>query len=156
VVCTTVGQIIAIDGGQNHVVQIHSGNGFRHLLGFIGVESLSPFGRFHSTKATAPGTGISHEHKGGGAAPPALTQIGTTRLFTDCVQIAFAQNLFQMDVVLPPGQADLEPGRFGLTGKRQIFDHGLFFGLKAANRTPTGQQFFSWFGFDCRLGGRIF
>ena len=90
-----VAEIVAVDAGDHHVLQLQPGDGFCQ------VEWLVPVERIRSTVAhiaerAASRALVAHDHESGRTVAEALADVGAGGFFTHCVQVAFAQDLFDL------------------------------------------------------------
>ena len=90
-----VAQVVAVDGGDHHVVEPHRLDGFGQVAGFIRVQRVGP-AMGHIAERAAAGADVAHDEEGGGAVTETLAQIGTGGLLTDGVQAHLAQHLLQV------------------------------------------------------------
>src|SRR5207253_11328115 len=101
-------ELVAVDRGDDGVLEAHPLDRFRHPNRLAQVEHARPTG-LHRAEAAGPGTGVAQDHEGGRARVPALADVGAARLLTDGVQVEPAHDALQFGVVLAAGQADPEP-----------------------------------------------
>src|SRR5439155_9137137 len=116
----TVFQLVAVDGGDDGVLQAHALNRLRDAHWLAQVEHTRPAG-LHGAEAASPGAGVAQDHEGGGACLPALADVGTTRLLTDGVQLEPAHDVLELGVVRAAGKPDPQPfGSAGIDGHHRI------------------------------------
>ena len=85
-------QIVAGDGSDHGVLEVHSGYGFGHAGGFTHIE----FGRstsLNSAKGAGTSTNVAQNHDGGGTARPAFAHVRTLGTLTDGMQIVVIDDL---------------------------------------------------------------
>ncbi len=70
-----VGHIVTIHAGNHGIVHAHFANCLGKVFWFVGIKCLGS-AMFYITKFAGAGAGVSHEHKGGSASTPALSDIG--------------------------------------------------------------------------------
>ena len=83
---TTVGELVAVDRGEHHVIQIHLRDSIDHPARLVFIQRTWLTG-LHRAETAGTGTGVTQQHEGGGASAPALAAIGAARLLTDCRQL---------------------------------------------------------------------
>ena len=149
VICTAVGEIVTVDGGQNNVVQVHQFDRSRRVFWLFKVQPAFGIARIHGTKLTGSRAGCAHKHDGRRAMVPALTNIWAVGLFTDSGQAVFANGIPNPLVALPGPGTDSEPGGLSLNGMGRILGRldAIFNGRKALGR----RKFFAIFNLfhDC-------
>src|SRR3981081_2999867 len=67
VVGAAVEEVVAVDHGHDHVLEIEPGDGARHVLRLAHVDGAARIARGHRAEAAAPGAHVAEEHHGGGA-----------------------------------------------------------------------------------------
>ena len=65
----------------------------------------------HVAEAAAASADVAEDHERGGAALPALADVGAVGLLADRVEVVLLDRLLQAAVGRPAGRRDLEPGR---------------------------------------------
>ncbi len=104
--------IIAIDAGDDGVLQAEGGDGFGDAAGLVEIDGLGPaFG--HGAKSAAARAQIAQHHEGRGFVLPALADVGALRALADGVQAERAGEPLQVVVVLAHWSARLQPLRLG-------------------------------------------
>src|ERR1700722_10796062 len=119
-----VGQVVAVDGGDDCVAQAHARD---RACNAGGLERVVPGGLagLYVAEAAAPGAGVAEDHERGGAALPALADVGAGGLLADGVQVLVANQLRELAVALPTGRGHLEPGRLALAQRSHVgAEHG--------------------------------
>ena len=89
---SAVFQIVAGDGSDHGVLEVHSGDGLGHAGGLTNIE----FGRstcLNSTKGAGSGADVAQNHYRGGTARPAFAHIRTLGTLADGMQIVVVDNL---------------------------------------------------------------
>ena len=108
-----VEEVVAVDHGEDHVLQLHLGDGAGHVLRLAHVDGAARIAGGDGAEAAAAGADVPQEHDRGGALAPALAHVGATRLLADRVQVERAEGLLQLRVAGATGGAHLQPGRLG-------------------------------------------
>ena len=93
-----VAQVVAVDAGDNDVVQFQCRDGLGEILGFVHVERVGSTMADITKRATARAF-VAHDHESGGAFAKAFADIGTAGFFADGHQFVGPQNIF--DFVKP-------------------------------------------------------
>ena len=105
-----VGQVVAVDRGDDGVAQPHR----LHLVGDAQrLQRVVP-GRLaglHVAEAAAPGADVAEDHEGRRAALPALADVRAVGLLADGVEVVGADLLLQPPVVRPARRRHLQPRR---------------------------------------------
>ena len=86
---TAVEQVVAVDGSDHHIAQVHLRGHVRHLPGFVRVQMKLLFrGRSFrdGAEAAAARAKIAQNHKGRGSAMEALVNIRAAGGFADSVE----------------------------------------------------------------------
>ena len=77
--------VVAIDAGNDGVVQAERGDGLRDAAGLVEVDGLgAAFG--HGAEAAAAGAEVAEHHEGGGFVVPALADVGAVGALADGVE----------------------------------------------------------------------
>ena len=84
--CTVIAQVVASNGSQHHIAQPHLDDRISDLLGFVGIESHGGLAFVHLAKGTTARADRPTEKEGGCTRCVALTSVGATAFFADCVQ----------------------------------------------------------------------
>src|ERR1700683_2281030 len=114
-----VGQVVAVDGRDDGVAQAHA----RDRAGDAGwLERVVPGGLagLDVAEAAAPRAGVAEDHERGGAALPALADVGAGGLLADGVQVLGADQLGELAVAPPAGWRHLEPRRLALAQRTHV------------------------------------
>src|SRR3954468_4718218 len=119
-----VGQVVAVDARDDRVAQAHLGDRARHAQR---LERVVPgrLARLDVAEAAAPGAGVAEDHEGGGAALPALPDVGARRLLADRVQPLRADEVGQLAVLGPAGRRHLEPRRLAAAERLDLLAEHL-------------------------------
>ena len=80
-----VAALVAVDAGDNSVLQIHGLDRLGDPLGFIPVQGAG-LPVFHITELAGPGADIPQQQEGGSARAPAFTPVGAERFLADSMQ----------------------------------------------------------------------
>jgi hypothetical protein len=104
--------VVAIHAGEDGVAEAEGGGGFGDAAGLVVIDRE---GRafLHGAEAAAAGADVAQNHESGGAAAPALADVGAGGALADGVEAQIAQERFQLAIVLAGGQALAQPGGTG-------------------------------------------
>lgn len=80
-----VGQVVAIDGGDNGVAEAQGADGLGHFERLVGVEGEGAAGA-GVAEFTGAGTDVACDEEGGGATVPAFAEVGASAAFADGVE----------------------------------------------------------------------
>ena len=83
---STVGQLIAIDGGDDGVPEVKPGNGFGNAIGLAVVQPLRP-PRLYGAEAATARAHIAKDHERGSATLPALADIRAMGTLAHSIQV---------------------------------------------------------------------
>ena len=88
----TVGEVVAVDGGEDHVAEPPPLERFGGVFGFVRVEGWGRARGFDGAEAAAARAGVAHEHNGGcgsrfGGATPAVADVGAAGFFADGMEV---------------------------------------------------------------------
>ena len=119
-----VGQLVAVDGGDDDVAEVHGGDGVGDACGFI-VVWRGGSACFDVTEAAGAGAGVAEDHDGGDAGRPALAHVGALGFLTDGVEVVVVDQVECLGVVLGGGQGGAEPA--GLAAADEVFSGLLVF-----------------------------
>ncbi len=109
-----VGEIVPIDRRDDRVLEAHPRNGFGDTRRFGGVE-LVRLAVCDGAVGAGPRADVAENHERRRAVVPALADVGATCVFADGVEAEVLHDPLEPDVVLRPGGANFQPGRFGLS-----------------------------------------
>ena len=90
---TPIAEIIAIHAGDHDIAKLQRSDGLGKIDRLMDVKRIWP-PMANITKWATACAFIAHDHEGGGALAEALPDIWAGGFFADCVQIVFAQNIF--------------------------------------------------------------
>lgn len=121
----TIAQIIASDGGDDHVAQLHAASGLGDAEWFVGFEGIGLCG-LHGAKSTGAGAFFPRDHEGGGALTPAFPTIRALGLFADGDELEVGDERFRGPKSGIVWQADLDPIRLAL-----LMEGGVHFHLRS-------------------------
>ena len=114
-----VGQVVAVDRGDDRVAQAHARDRARHARR---LERVVP-GRLAGldvAEAAAARAGVAEDHERRRAALPALADVRAGRLLADRVQVLRADQLGQLAVALAARRRHLEPRRLALAQRAHV------------------------------------
>ena len=120
-----VGQVVAGDRGDHHVVEVEGRHGLGHPARLVGVEPGRPAGPDGAEPAGA-GAGLAQDHDRGRALVPALPEVRTARLLADGVEVEAPDEAAQVADGLARRDGHLEPVRVtppGCRPARRPVDH---------------------------------
>ena len=107
-----VAQVVAVDAGDDHVLELQRGDRLGQVERLVGVERIGPAVADVAERA-APGALVAHDHEGRGALAEALADVRAGRFLADRVQLVLAQDL--LDLVEAGGRrSGLDPDPVGL------------------------------------------
>jgi hypothetical protein len=106
----TVGQLIAIDAGDDDVLEGHFGDRLADSAGLVEIECGRASGG-DVAEAAASGADVAEDHEGGGARVPAFAHVGTHGRLADGVELFFVNEVEEAAVALAGGHFHLQPGR---------------------------------------------
>ena len=106
-----IGKLVAGDTSDNAVLEIHLRDGVGDAGGFTEVELRGATG-LDCAEIAGPRADVSEDHHGGGAAGPALAQVGALSALADCMEFVFVDQFARGEVAGAGGQFGTEPGRF--------------------------------------------
>src|SRR6266487_4848528 len=101
---TAILELITVHRGDDGVAQAHLLHGLSNALRLLPVQAERTPG-LHGAEAAAPRADAAQDHKRSSFVPPALADIGATRLFADGVQRLAAHQLLEIAVVIATGSA---------------------------------------------------
>ena len=78
-----IGEIVAIDRGQHHILQAHQLHGLCRVLGLLRIQPAIGVTRIDRAEPAGAGADIAHQHDGCSACTPALTDVGALGLLAD-------------------------------------------------------------------------
>ena len=110
-----VGEVVAVDGGDDDVAEAELGDGVGNPGGFAGVERLGVAGADVAESAGA-GAGVAHDHHGGVALGPALADVRAGGFLADGDEAVLAHEGAGLVIDRMVGRADADPVRLTLDG----------------------------------------
>src|SRR5690349_21746494 len=114
-----VGQVVAVDAGDDRVAQAHA----RDRAGDAGgLERVVPrrLARLDVAEAAAARAGVAEDQERGGAALPALAHVRAGGLLTDRVQTLGLDHRVELAQLRAAGQRDLEPRRLAAAERLRV------------------------------------
>ena len=114
------GQVVAVDGGDDGVVEAEDFDGAGEPQGLHEVEALG-FAGGDGAEAAGAGADVAEDDEGGFAGVEALADVGAVGLFADAVEVVLAEEGLDLVVAVAGGEADSEPVGLGQAGAS---DHG--------------------------------
>ena len=84
--------IVAVDGGDDDVVQPQLGDRVGHAPRFEDVQRLGRLAGRDVAEGAGTGTDLAHDHHGGVALAPAFADVGAACLLADRDQLVFAHD----------------------------------------------------------------
>lgn len=108
---TSIGDIVAIDGGDDDVLESRSSQGLSNTTGFVFVDR-ERFARLDIAESTGAGAGVSQDHDGRDPARPALSHVRTRGFFADGVEFVGVDVRFGGAEVLAAWEFGFEPAWF--------------------------------------------
>lgn len=128
--CAAVGDIIAVHGGDDDVLESSASEGFSDSSWFVFVD-CGGFAGFDIAESAGAGAGVSQDHDGRDPARPALSHVGTRGFFADGVEVVGVDVGFGGAEVLAAGEFGFEPAWFLLDAQvvdgvvLVVEDHGV-------------------------------
>ena len=110
VVGAAIGQIIAVDRGDDDVREAEVGDRVGDVLRLVGIERRRQAGRDIAEGAGARAD-LAHDHHGGVLLGPAFTDIGAAGLLADGDQIVLAHDLLGFAIDRRAGRPHADPVR---------------------------------------------
>ena len=114
-----VGQVVAVDGGDDRVTQAHLRDRARDAGRLERVVPRRLAGA-HVAEAAAPRARVAEDHERRGAALPALADVRARGLLADRVQVLVGDELRQLAIALAARRLDLEPRRLALAHRPHV------------------------------------
>ena len=114
-----VGQVVAVNRGDDGVAQLHQGYRPRHVgrLGRVERHGAAALG---VAELAGAGADVAAYHERGRAPPPAFADVGATPAAADGVQAVAVHNLLGLSVSLVCSEVDFEP-----LGLSHVLGHGV-------------------------------
>ncbi len=114
--------VVAVDRGDDDVVEAELGDGVGDAPGLEGVEGVGAAGR-DVAEGAAAGADLAHDHHGGVALAPALADVGAARLLADRHQAVLADGV--AGALVAGGDRGLDADPVGLALARGLGAVGL-------------------------------
>src|SRR5881397_2547876 len=112
-------EVVAIDRGNHHVLEAEASHGRGDPQGLERIEAL--WGAvLDSAEAAAARARLPHQHERRGRVRPALADVRTERLLTDCREVQLAEDSASAKVRLANGSTGSEPCGFSLPAYARI------------------------------------
>lgn len=111
-----VGEVVAVDGGDDDVLEAEASEGFGDSSGFVAVGGWGLAG-LDVTKSACSGAGVAQDHDGGDASVPAFADVWACCFFADGVEAVGAHVGFGALKCLSAGHFGAEPVWFSLGGE---------------------------------------
>ena len=108
---TAIGEIVAVNRGDNDVGKAELEGGLRDVLRLVWVERTGHAG-FHVTEGAGTGAGIAHKHESGVFLVPALADIRAAGFLADRNQAVFPDDVACFGITARARRSDTDPGRF--------------------------------------------
>ncbi len=118
-----VGEIVAVDRGDDEMGEAELGGGLRDVFGLMGIERAGQPGLDVAERA-GPRAGVPHDHEGGMLLVPAFADIGAAGLLAHGVQAVGAHDV--AGVRVPLGHRRPDPDPVGLRERRRVGAMRLF------------------------------
>jgi hypothetical protein len=90
-----VAQVVAVDAGDHHVLQLQRGDGLGQVLRLVHVQRVGPAVADVAERAAA-GALVAHDHEGGRALAEAFADVGAGGFLAHRVQVVLAQDLLDL------------------------------------------------------------
>jgi hypothetical protein len=103
-----VGALVAVDAGDDGVLEVHGLDGLGYAVGFVPVERAGA-AVLDIAEAAGAGADIAQHEEGSGAPAPAVADVRAHGLFADRVQGLGPHEVTQLFIGLAAGGAHLEP-----------------------------------------------
>ena len=114
-----VGEVVAVDAGDDRVAQAHLGDAARDAGGLERVVPRRLAG-LDVAEAAAPRARVAEDHERRGSALPALADVGAGGLLADRVQVLGFDQRLELAVALAAGRRHLEPRRLARRGADNV------------------------------------
>jgi hypothetical protein len=149
---SAVAEVVASDGGDDHVAKVHAARGLGDACGFVGFERVG-LGGFHGAEPAGASAFITGDHEGGGALAPAFPAVWALGFFANRDQFQVRDQGFGGPESRIIWEADLDPGWFFVPVQGRIHLHfrptAAHNGGKLDVRQPPGKRkvaCFAWRG----------
>jgi hypothetical protein len=108
-VCAAVVELVAVDAGDDDVIEAHQADGVAHTAGFVEVEGGGASGG-DVAEAAASGADVAEDHEGGGTGVPAFAHVGALGGLADGVELVGVDQVEEAGKALTGGHFHLQPG----------------------------------------------
>src|SRR5262249_23942725 len=122
---TAIRQVITIHRGEYNVLQPHEVDGLRHVLRLISIEPAARVARVDGTEPARTRTHGAHQHDGGRARVPALTDVRALRFFATRGETVLAHAALHSRKPLTRRRLRTQPGRLASERGRAAATAGL-------------------------------
>ena len=102
--------VVPVNAGDDRVLEAENCAGLGDPARLIVIDSQRS-ALLNRAETAAPGANVAENHECGRAAVPALTDIGTSRAFTNCVQIEILNQTLQFAIVMADRSGRPQPAR---------------------------------------------
>ena len=127
-----VGEVVAVDRGDDGVAQPHGGHRLGDVVGLVDVDPGRRSPRGDGAEPAAAGADVAQDHEGGGAVlPPTLVDVGAAGLLADGVEVEAVDEAADLVVLGGGGELDAQP--VGAAAARRAGGGGSAFGAGSAD-----------------------
>ena len=102
--------VVAIDAGDDGVAQTHDGDGFGDAARLIVIDRQRS-ALLHRAESAAARADVAEDHERGGAAVPALADVGAGGALADRMQLQVGDEFFEFAVIPAHGSGRAKPFR---------------------------------------------
>ena len=110
-----IGQIVAVDGGDDHVIEPELGNRLADISRLIWIERTGQPG-LHVAERAGARARVAHDHEGRVLLVPALTDVGATGLLAHGVQAVLLDDALRLAIAARNRRLDADPIRLAQHG----------------------------------------
>jgi len=103
-----VGLVVAVDGGDDDVVELHEGELFGDAAGLVVIDG-ERFTGFDVAEAAGAGAGVAEDHDGCDAAGPALAHVGAAGFFADGEEVVLTETFAEFVELFAARDFGFEP-----------------------------------------------
>ena len=121
VLAAAVAQIVAVDAGDDHVLQLELRDGARQIDRLVHIQRVGSAVAHVAERAAARAL-VAHDHECGRAVAKALADVGAARLFAHRHQLVLAQDVLDLVKARAAG-AGLDADPVGLLQSRPVVLH---------------------------------
>ena len=125
-----VGEIVAVDRGDDHMCKPELEGGLRDVFRLVGIERAR-HARLDVAERAGPGAGVAHDHEGGVLLVPALADVRAARLLADRDEAVFLHDVAGIGIAARGRRAHADPVRLR---RRQRIRPVHLFGVTRAHR----------------------